>query len=101
MISKECWGQAPDGKEIYLYTLRNSTGASVQLADIGAAIVSIVIPDKRGVLGDVVLGYRNASDYFGDGPCAGKIPGRFANRIACGRFTLDGKIYSLFILLLH
>ena len=95
MISKKCWGKTPDGKDIFLYTLRNSTGASVQLADIGAAIVSIAVPDKHGALGDVVLGYRNATDYFGDGPCAGKIPGRFANRIACGRFTLDGKIYRL------
>ncbi|MBQ2530651.1 MAG: galactose mutarotase [Bacteroidales bacterium] len=95
MISRERWGKAPDGKEIFLYTLRNSSGASVQLADIGAAIVSIVVPDKHGTMGDVVLGYRNASDYFGDGPCAGKIPGRFANRIAGGRFTLDGKNYQL------
>jgi len=95
MISRKRWGKAPDGKGIFLYILRNSTGASVQLANIGAAIVSIIVPDRHGVMRDVVLGYRSAADYFGDGPCAGKIPGRFANRIAGGRFRLEGNTYRL------
>ena len=94
-ITRELWGTAPDGKEIFLYTLRNSSGASVQLCSVGAGIVSVNVPDKEGKLGDVVIGYKNATDYFADGPCSGKIPGRYANRIARGRFTLDGVEYTL------
>ena len=94
-ITRELWATAPDGKEIFRYTLKNASGAYVQLANIGAAIVSVVVPDKDGKLGDVVLGYANPLDYFGDGPCAGKVPGRFANRIKDGKFTLDGVEYTL------
>ena len=94
-IKKEIWGKTPDGKEIFLYTLKNASGAYVKLSNLGAAIVSIVVPDKKGKLDDVVIGYENPLDYFGDGPCCGKVPGRFANRIAKGKFTLDGKEYTL------
>ena len=94
-ITKELWAVAPDGKEICLYTLKNASGAYVKLASVGAAIVSVVVPDKDGNLGDVVLGYKNPLDYIGDGPCCGKVPGRFANRIALGKFTLDGKEYDI------
>lgn len=94
-ISKKLWGKAPDGKEIYLYTIKNASGAYVQLSSIGAGIVSIVIPDKNGKLADVVIGYKKADDYFADGPCCGKVPGRYANRIANGKFTLDGVEYNL------
>lgn len=75
--------------------LINKNGASVMLTEQGAGIVSIVVPDRNGVMGDVVLGYRDEESYLGDGPCAGKIPGRFANRIAGGCFTLDGREYQL------
>ena len=95
MISSEIWGKTPCGKEIIRYTLTNAKGASVQLSSMGAGIVSIKVPDRDGKLDDVVLGYSNPLDYFADGPCAGKIPGRFANRIAKGRFVLDGKEYEL------
>lgn len=94
-IKQEFWGKAPDGKDIIRYTMTNSKGASVQLGSVGAAIVSICVPDREGKLADVVIGYPNALDYFADGPCSGKIPGRYANRIAKGRFTLDGKEYTL------
>ncbi len=94
-IKKESWGVAPDGKEIFLFTLKNASGAYVQLCNVGAAIVSVVVPDKKGQLADVVIGYKNALDYFADGPCSGKIPGRYANRIAKGKFTLDGVEYTL------
>ena len=75
--------------------LINKSGASVMLTERGAGIVSIVVPDRNGVMGDVVLGYRDEESYLADGPCAGKIPGRFANRIDGGRFILDGKEYQL------
>lgn len=94
-IEKELWARTPQGKEIFRYTLKNSNGSSVQLSDIGAGIVAINVPDASGKMADVVLGYKDPMSYFGDGPCAGKIPGRYANRIAGGRFELDGKVYEL------
>ena len=94
-LTKELWGKSTCGKEIYLYTLTNENGAYVQLSSIGAGIVSIVVPDRDGKLADVVLGYPEAASYFGDGPCAGKVPGRYANRIALGKFSLDGAEYTL------
>ena len=94
-IEQKLWGKTPDGKEIFLYTLTNCQGASVQVSSVGAGIVSVNVPDKNGVIADVVLGYPDPMSYFADGPCAGKIPGRYANRIAKGHFTLDGKEYEL------
>ena len=69
----------------------------VGLCNIGAGITSVIVPDRNGVMADVVLGYKNPADYMGDGPCAGKVPGRYANRIANGRFAIDGKEYQLVI----
>lgn len=94
-ITKKLWGKAKDGKEIYLYRLENESGASLSVSSVGAGIVSVCVPDRNGVLADVVLGYPEPLSYFADGPCAGKVPGRYANRIAKGRFTLDGKEYEL------
>ncbi|MBD5345909.1 MAG: galactose mutarotase [Bacteroides sp.] len=87
----------PDKGDITLVTLTNGSGAQVTLSSVGAGIVRVVVPDSDGNLGDVVLGYTDPRDYFYDGPCAGKVPGRYANRIAKGHFTLDGKEYSLAI----
>ena len=75
--------------------LVNKSGARVILTAIGAGVVSVIVPDKNGIMGDIVLGYADPESYIGDGPCSGKIPGRYANRIAGGRFRLDGKEYSL------
>ena len=94
-IKRILWGKTGDGIDIYKYIIKNSSGAYVELSDIGAGIVSIVVPDKNGRLTDVVIGYDKPESYFGDGPCAGKCPGRYANRIAGGHFSLDGKDYSL------
>ena len=77
------------------YTLTNKSGASVVLSSVGAAIVAINVPDREGKLADVVIGYPKPESYFGDGPCSGKCPGRYANRIALGKFTLDGVEYTL------
>ena len=81
--------------EIKTYTLTNKSGASVTLSSLGAAIQKIIVPDKDGKLADVVIGYDNLESYMKDGPCAGKCPGRYANRIAEGSLEIDGKIYSL------
>ena len=76
--------------------MTNSSGASVTLTNIGAAVVGINVPDRSGTMADVVLGYPKAEDYLtGDTSCMGKTPGRFANRIARGKFTLDGTEYRL------
>lgn len=81
--------------DIEIVSLTNAAGATVSLSTVGAGIVEVIVPDSNGRLDDVVLGYADAADYFGDGPAAGKIPGRYANRIAAGRFALDGKVYHL------
>ncbi|MBO7510783.1 MAG: galactose-1-epimerase, partial [Bacteroidales bacterium] len=101
-VSKTLWGKSQttpgkknDGQDIWLYRISNASGAYVELSSVGANIVSIVVPDKNGKPTDVVLGYPEANRYFYDGPCFGKIPGRYANRIALGHFTLDGKEYTL------
>ncbi len=94
-IKKELWGKTPCGKEIFRYTMTNGKGESVVLGSVGAAIVGINVLDKDGNIGDVVIGYDDPMSYFADGPCSGKCPGRFANRIAKGHFTLDGVEYTL------
>ena len=83
--------------DITLVTLVNAGGARVVLSSLGAGIVGIEVPDSKGQLEDVVLGYADPTDYYYDGPCAGKVPGRCANRIDRGQFTLDGKAYQLAI----
>ena len=65
-ITKELWGNTPCGKEIFRYTMKNSSGAYVQLSNLGAGIVSIVVPDKDGKMDDVVLGYAKADSYYAD-----------------------------------
>ena len=76
--------------EIAIYTLTNASGAWVELSALGAGINAIVVPDSAGNLENVALGYANAAHYISDGPCMGKIPGRYANRIAGGKFTIVG-----------
>lgn len=85
----------PNGQKII--TLANSAGMVVELSNLGAGIVSCVVPDAAGHLEDVALGYRNPADYSHDGPCMGKIPGRYANRIARGHFSIGDKEYTLAI----
>ena len=94
-IRRKLWAKTADGTPVYKYILTNESGASVVLSSIGAGIVSINVPDKDGKLADVVIGYGKAENYFGDDPCAGKCPGRYANRIAGGNLTVAGKTYKL------
>ena len=83
--------------EIRHFTLRNASGSEVTISNLGAGIVAVKVPDKAGCLDNIVLTYGNPGDWNADGPCAGKVPGRYANRIALGKFTLCGKEYSLAI----
>lgn len=94
-IEQEVWGMTPEGEGIIRYTMRNESGASVQLSNYGATILSVVVPDRNGKLADVVLGYKSPEDYVGDGPAMGKSVGRYANRIAYGRLEIDGEMYRL------
>ena len=94
-IEQNIWGFTPQGEAVIIYTMTNSRGAYVRLTNIGAAVVSVVVPDRDGALADVVLGYDDFRSYFNDGPCMGKTAGRYANRIGHARFTLDGREYRL------
>lgn len=78
-----------------VFSLVNSHGCEVGLSALGAGITAIKVPDARGRIDDVVLGYARPADYLYDSACAGKTPGRYANRIARGRFSIDGHEYSL------
>ncbi len=95
IVQVAVWGHTPDGKEIKRYTLTNEQGVQVQLSKIGAGIVGIITPDRAGRWSDIVLGYDQPSNYYGDGPCAGKTPGRYANRIALGQFRIEEQMYQL------
>ena len=85
-----------EGKEARLYTLKNSTGATAYLTNFGARLVGLWVPDKEGTLTDVVLGFDRASLYHNaEEPYFGPIVGPFGNRIAKGKFTLDGETFTL------
>lgn len=92
-ISKEKYS-SPLG-EITIFTLRNDSGAYVSLSTLGAGIVALGVPDRYGNIENVALAYADPTDYLNDGPCLGKIPGRYANRIAKGKFSIDGRQYQL------
>ncbi|MGB4257892.1 MAG: aldose epimerase family protein [Phycisphaerae bacterium] len=96
-ITKTAFGQTPDGQTADLYTLTNGNGMKVQITNYGGIITSIVVPDKNGKFEDVALGYDNLADYIKNSPYFGALIGRYGNRIAGGKFTLDGKEYKLFI----
>ena len=95
--SKSNFGQMPDGTAVDLYTLTNANGLVAKVTNYGTIITELHVPDRTGVLGDVVLGFDNLAQYVKGHPCFGCTVGRVANRIAKGRFTLDGKTYSLVI----
>src|SRR3984957_13646484 len=84
-----------DGRPITLYTLTNSHGVEVRTMKYGGIILSIRVPDRKGQLGDIVLGHEKLDGYIPNPTYFGSIVGRYANRIANGSFTLGGKKYSL------
>jgi aldose 1-epimerase len=94
--TRHSFGTTADGTNVDLYTLTNVNGMEVRLSTLGAGIVSLKTPDRRGELGDVVLGFDTIDGYrTGDHPYFGVIVGRYGNRIAKGRFTLGGVTYTL------
>ncbi len=96
-VHKVSWGATAQGQAVHLFTLRNANGMEAKITDYGATVVSLTAPDRRGVMADVVLGFDTLSDYItpGKSPYFGCIAGRYANRIADGKFSLDGQSYSL------
>lgn len=84
-----------EGRPVNLYTLKNSHGVEVQAMNYGGIIVAIRVPDRKGQFADVVLGHDKLEGYIPNPPYLGAIVGRYANRIANGQFTLDGKTYNL------
>ena len=94
-ITKSPFGKLPDSTSVDLYTLRNKSGIEARIITYGGIVVSIDTPDRSGKLDDIVLGFDSLSGYVHDSPYFGAIVGRYANRIAKGRFTLDGKTYQL------
>lgn len=95
VVNRRVWGKLPDGREVSLFTLENGRGLRVRMCELGAAIVSIEVPDRAGKRTDVVLGYDDLAGYAADGSAMGVVVGRYANRIAGAKFTLDGKVFSL------
>jgi aldose 1-epimerase len=94
-LKKLAFGQTADGKRVDLYTLTNAGGMEVKITSYGATVVSLVVPDRNSKPADVVLGYDSLEDYIAGGYYFGCIAGRYANRIAGGKFTLDGTEYRL------
>jgi aldose 1-epimerase len=94
-ITKESFGQTPDGQEITLYTLTNPNGIKAKIMNYGATLVSLEMPDRDGSLADITLGFDTLDGYFTEHPYFGVIVGRYANRIGKGRFVLDGVEYKL------
>ncbi|RPI23511.1 MAG: galactose mutarotase [Acidobacteria bacterium] len=94
-IQKSAFGKTSGGQNVDLYTLTNDNGMVVKVTNWGATIVSVQVPDRSGKNADVVLGYDNLDGYLADKAYLGCTVGRYGNRIAKGRFTLEGKEYKL------
>jgi aldose 1-epimerase len=94
-ITVKPFGQTQDGTAISLYTLRNNKGAEAGICNYGGLVIFLKVPDRKGHFDDVVLGYDNLGDYVKDSPYFGAMIGRYGNRIAKGKFTLDGQDYTL------
>lgn len=93
--ARESAGKLADGTEIWAITLKGGNGVSARLLSYGATLQSLIAPDRQGRPADIVLGYDDLSAYVNHPNFFGVTVGRYANRIAGGRFTLDGKSYQL------
>lgn len=89
------FGRFSDGREVSLYTMENQNGMRVSVANIGAALVRVMVPDRQGVLEDVVLGFDRAEDYLDNDSFFGVVIGPSANRIGNASFVLDGVTYKV------
>ncbi len=94
-VTRGPFGKTSDGKAVEIYTLTNANGVEIKAMTYGCIITSLKVPDRAGTFGDIVLGYDTLDGYLKDSPYFGAVVGRYGNRIAKGRFTLDGRTYSL------
>jgi aldose 1-epimerase len=93
-IEKTRWGEV-DGQEVDVFTLINKNGLMAKITNFGAIVTEVHVPDRKGKLGDVVLGFDTLGDYLKNDPHLGSTVGRVGNRIANATFELDGKTYKL------
>jgi aldose 1-epimerase len=93
--NKESFGKTPDGKQVDLYTLTNTSGIRARIISFGGILVSLEVPDRNGNIGDITLGFDKLDGYLGEHPYFGAIVGRYANRIGKAAFKLDGVEYKL------
>jgi aldose 1-epimerase len=94
-VQKAPFGQTADGRAVDIYTLTNRNGIEARIMTYGATLVSLKTPDRNGQMGDIVLGFDSVEPYLAGVPYYGAIIGRYANRIANARFTLNGASYQL------
>jgi aldose 1-epimerase len=94
-ISSKSFGKTPSGESVTLFTMKNASGMEVQIMNYGGIITKILTPDKNGIVEDVVLGFETLDEYIKENPFFGASVGRYGNRIAKGKFTLDGVGYQL------
>jgi len=94
-VSKAPFGATPGGETVDIYTLRNANGVEAKICNYGGIVVSLKTADKNGNLDDVVLGYDTLAEYIKETPYFGCLVGRYGNRIAKGKFALNGKEYTL------
>jgi len=99
-IERSAFGQLPDGREVDCYRITNDNGIEMRVINYGGIIVSLKTPDRQGQMDDIVLGFDSLDDYLSDtyrkaNPYFGALIGRYGNRIANGRFSLDGETYRL------
>ena len=95
-VTKQSYGKTAAGENVNLYTLRNSKGVEAKITNYGGILVSLKVPDRNGKFDDVVLGFNDLESYLTkNDPYMGALIGRYGNRIAKGRFTLDGVEYKL------
>ena len=94
-ITKEAFGKTAEGESVDIYTLRNAHGVEARIMNYGGIVVSLKVPDRNGKFDDVMLGFNDLDTYLKGHPYFGAIIGRYGNRIAKGRFTLNGEEYKL------
>jgi aldose 1-epimerase len=94
-ITQAVFGALPGGAAVHQFTLTNANGLVAKILDVGGIITELHAPDRNGDFADVVLGFDTLEPYLGDSPYFGALIGRYGNRIAKGRFTLDGRTYQL------
>ena len=94
-ITKSFYGKTKDNKKVDLYSFKNENGMQVDIINYGGIITSLKVPDKNGETEDIVLGYNKLEDYINENPYFGSIIGRYGNRIAKGKFNLNGNQYTL------